>query len=103
MHLSVLDRDEVVYVHKLDSPNPVRAYTQIGGRARAYCVVTGKAMLAFRSQTLPEQMALSLEARTSTTVVDPTKFLQEMARIRVRDFALIKGEGTRTSTALPRP
>lgn len=92
VHLSVLDGDEVVYVHKLDSPNPVRAYTQIGGRARAHCVATGKAMLAFRSPALLERMAPSLEARTATTVVDPARFLQEMARIRVRGFALNKGE-----------
>jgi IclR family KDG regulon transcriptional repressor len=38
VHLSVLDRYEVVYVHKIDSANPVRAYTQIGGRAAAHCV-----------------------------------------------------------------
>jgi len=30
VHLSVLDRRDVVYVHKVDSDNPVRAYTQIG-------------------------------------------------------------------------
>ena len=32
VHLSVLDGDEVVYLHKLDSPEPVRAYSEIGCR-----------------------------------------------------------------------
>lgn len=92
VHLSILDGDEVVYVHKLDSPNPVRAYTQIGGRAKAHCVATGKAMLAYRSPGALERVAKSLEPRTSASIVDPQKFLQEMARIRVQGFAVNRGE-----------
>ncbi|MGO4391977.1 IclR family transcriptional regulator [Variovorax sp. M-6] len=92
VHLSVLDGEEVVYVHKLDSPNPVRAYTQIGGRAKAHCVATGKAMLAFRPPATLERLAQSLEPSTATTVVDPARFLQEMARIRIQGFAVNKGE-----------
>ena len=92
VHLSVLDGDEVVYVHKLDSPNPVRAYTQIGGRAMAPCVATGKAMLAFRPQAVLERISQCLEGPTSATVVDPKKFLREMTRIRVQGFALNRGE-----------
>lgn len=40
VELSVLDGEEVVYVHKLDSLNPVRAYVQIGRRTYAHCVAT---------------------------------------------------------------
>ncbi len=92
VHLSVLDGDEVVYVHKLDSPNPVRAYTQIGGRASAHCVATGKAMLAFRSAEALQGMAQGLAARTPLSIVDPAKFLQEMARVRTHGFAVNRGE-----------
>lgn len=92
VHLSILDGDEVVYVHKLDSPNPVRAYTQIGGRARAHCVATGKAMLAFHSPTMLERISHQLLARTPKSIVDPEQFLQEMARIRTQGFAVNKGE-----------
>jgi len=92
VHLSILDGDEVVYVHKLDSPNPVRAYTQIGGRAMAHCVATGKAMLASRSPMVLERMATSLAPRTPSTIVDPSQFLHEMARIRTQGYAINKGE-----------
>ncbi len=43
VHLSVLDGAEVMYIDKIDSPQPVRAYSRIGGRVPAYCVATGKA------------------------------------------------------------
>lgn len=92
VHLSVLDGNEVVYVHKLDSPNPVRAYTQIGGRASASCVATGKAMLAFRSADALQSVAGSLVAHTKFSIVEPTKFMQEMARIRAQGYAVNKGE-----------
>lgn len=42
VHLSVLDGFDVVYVDKIDSPQPIRAYSMIGGRAPAYAVATGK-------------------------------------------------------------
>lgn len=35
IHLSVLDRAEVIYLHKIESPQPVRAYATIGGARRA--------------------------------------------------------------------
>lgn len=92
VHLSVLDGEEVVYVHKLDSPNPVRAYTQIGGRTLAHCVATGKAILAFKSSYALERLALHLRPRTPATITDPKRFLQEMARIRVQGYAINKGE-----------
>lgn len=92
VHLSVLDGDEVVYVHKLDSPNPVRSYTQIGGRAKAYCVATGKAMLASRSPAALKHMSQHLEARTDATIVDAKKFLLEMSRIQTQGFAVNRGE-----------
>jgi len=92
VHLSVLDGDEVVYVHKVDSPNPVRAYTQIGGRALAHCVATGKAMLAYRSPAVLERTSQSLRPRTDATITDPDKFLREMARIRTQGFAVNRGE-----------
>ena len=46
--LSVLDGQEVVYLDKIDCSQSVRAYIPIGGRAPAYCISTGKAILAHR-------------------------------------------------------
>ena len=46
IHLATLDRAEIVYLDKFDSPLPVAAYSRVGGRAPAYCVASGKALLA---------------------------------------------------------
>ena len=92
VHLSVLDRGEAVYVHKLDSPNPVRAYTQIGGRVPAYCVATGKAQLAYRDEATLVAQSRQLVAHTPQTIAEPAQFLREMRRIREQGYAVNRGE-----------
>ena len=92
VHLSMLDGDEVVYLDKLDSPEPVRAYTQIGGRAPAHCVATGKAMLAFQPEAVLHGLSLRLTRHSPRTVVTSAGFLDEMARVRVAGFAVNRGE-----------
>ncbi|SPU49450.1 IclR family transcriptional regulator [Bordetella trematum] len=92
VHLSVLDRDEVVYVHKIESDNPIRAYTQIGGRVPAYCVATGKAMLAYRSAETLQRVTASLVQITPATIAQPKRFLQEIEKIRKQGYAVNRGE-----------
>lgn len=92
VHLSVLDADEVVYVHKVDSPEPVRAYSQIGGRAPAHCVATGKAMLAWLPKHQIEAISHRLRAYSPRTLTDPTDFMRELERIRQQGYAVNRGE-----------
>lgn len=92
VHLSVLDGDEVVYVDKLDSPEPVRAYTQIGGRAPAHCVATGKALLAWSGDAHLDALSRRLRAATPRTVTEPVEFLREMERVRALGYAVNRGE-----------
>jgi IclR family KDG regulon transcriptional repressor len=92
VHLSMLDGDEVVYVHKLDSPEPVRAYTRIGGRAPAHCVATGKAMLAWIGDARLEALSRRLTGFTPRTIADPGEFLREMERVRQQGYAVNRGE-----------
>ncbi|MCJ0762568.1 IclR family transcriptional regulator [Variovorax terrae] len=94
VHLSVLDGDQVVYVDKLDSPEPVRAYSEIGGRAPAYCVATGKALLAWRDKppALLRPAASPRQAFTPATLTDPAELVRELARIRAQGYAVNRGE-----------
>ena len=92
VHLSVLDGHDVVYVHKVESPNPVRAYTQIGGRAAAHCVATGKAMMAFQSIAWLKATAQHLHPYTERTVHHPQLFLAEMQKARRNGYAINRGE-----------
>ena len=92
VHLSVMEQGDVVYVHKVDSLNPVRAYSQIGGRAPASCVATGKAILAYQAESVLRRLAADLRPLTPNTIIDPERFIREMAQIRRQGFAVNRGE-----------
>jgi len=103
VHLSVLDGDEVVYVHKLDSPEPVRAYSSIGGRAPAHCVATGKAMLAWAGEPALAALATRLRTYSPRTITEPADFLRELERIRQHGFAVNRGEWRESVGGLAAP
>ncbi|WP_028603009.1 IclR family transcriptional regulator [Ottowia thiooxydans] len=103
VHLSLLDGDEVVYIHKLDSPEPVRAYSEIGGRAPAHCVATGKAILAWQKESYLEDLSQRLVQHTGKTITKPEEFLQELERIRSTGYAVNRGEWRETVWGVASP
>jgi DNA-binding IclR family transcriptional regulator len=89
IHLATLDGAEVVYLDKFDSPLPVAAYSRIGGRAPAYCVASGKALLA---AAYPDVAALHarfgpLAAHTPNSIISATALHAELQRTRARGYA----------------
>ncbi|MGE0717345.1 MAG: IclR family transcriptional regulator [Alphaproteobacteria bacterium] len=92
VHLSVLDDGEVIYLDLIEGAQPVRAYTRVGGRAPAYCVATGKALLAFEEPHVVERVAARLEAHSGTTIVDRVRLEAELERIRRDGVAFNHGE-----------
>jgi DNA-binding IclR family transcriptional regulator len=91
-HLSRFEAGEVVYLDKIESTQPVRAYTQIGGRAPSYCTATGKALLAFQSEAAIAAVASRLTAFTSRTLAEPDALLVHLATIRRQGYAINQGE-----------
>jgi len=90
VHLSILDGAEVIYIDKIDSPEPIRAYSMIGGRAPAYAVATGKALLAFRQ--FDGIASIPITPFTQNTVRDARELAAELARIRSQGYAVNTGE-----------
>jgi IclR family transcriptional regulator, KDG regulon repressor len=89
IHLAVLDGAEVVYLDKFDSPLPVAAYSRVGGRAAAYCVAAGKALLA--SQALDEDLLkarlIELKPHTKNSFTDFEALEKELEKIRFLGYA----------------
>ena len=89
VHLSILDKAEVVYIDKIDSPEPVRAYSTVGGRAPAHCVATGKVLLAFAPSSAVHG---SFASFTPRTIITDDAFQVSCAEIRSRNYAVNWGE-----------
>lgn len=92
VHLSVLDGSEVIYIDKIDSPQPVGAYTRTGGRAPAYCVATGKALLAELSDQDLAPILETLAPHSDQTITSPEALLAELRETRARGYSINRGE-----------
>jgi len=89
VQVGVLDGRQVVYVERLDSPNTLRMFTDLGRRTDAHCTGSGKALLAFAPKSRREQIldGWSLPRKTQHTITSVQELRRELARIRRRGFS----------------
>lgn len=92
IHLSLLDKTDVLYLHKIESPHPVRAYSTIGGRAPAHCVASGKALLAYQEAEALKAFADPLPTFTPRSIGTLAELRKELEQVRIQGFALNRGE-----------
>ena len=90
--LGVLDGREVVYLDKIDCSRAVRAYIPIGGRVPAYCISTGKAILAYRGDHELIKIASAMKKFTDYTVIGIAALKKHLAEIRRRGYSINLGE-----------
>ena len=88
IHLAIYDNQEAVTVSQIDSRHAVRAYTETGGRAKAYAVATGKAMLAYASAAEIDSICGSLEQITPRTLTQPALLRDQLERVRQTRVAI---------------
>ncbi len=89
VQVGVLDGRQVVYVERLDSPNTLRMFTELGRRNHAHCTGSGKALLAFASPSRQARIlrGWELPALTEHTITSTAKLKTELTEIRRRGFA----------------
>lgn len=100
VHLAVLDGLDVIYLNKIESPQPVRAYSMVGGRAPAYGVASGKALLAYQGESALSSLPHELPAYTPHTITKRDPLLAELAAIRRQGYAVNRGEWRETVCGL---
>lgn len=89
VQVAVLDGREVVYVERLDSPQTLRLFLEVGRRNDAHNTSTGKCLLAFRSEAELEGLlrGWKLKAKTPHTITNVSLLRKELARIRSQGYA----------------
>jgi len=90
--LAILEGKEIVYIDKIDSSQTVRAIIPIGGRAPAYCLSTGKAILAYRNDEEIVKLASSMKKFTHKTMADREALKKDLAEVRRRGYSINFGE-----------
>ena len=89
-HLGVLDKGEVVYLARAESPHALRMPSAVGRRSPAYCTGIGKALLAeLPEPEVREYLAgTPLKALTRRTLSDPGDLLRELKAVRARGYSV---------------
>ncbi|WP_312636337.1 IclR family transcriptional regulator [Oscillibacter sp.] len=86
--MGVLDRDKVLYIRKVDSPQPIRMISHVGNRLPANGTAIGKALLSdLKDEEVRELYADGFPRLTEHTVVDFDTLLGQLAQIRKTGIA----------------
>ena len=93
-HLAILDGHEVVYIEKIDKPGFIRMNTWVGRRLDVHCTAVGKALIAYLSQEVVEEIIRDrgLPKHTPKTITSLNHLLRELAKVRADGYALDDSE-----------
>src|SRR5262252_416718 len=92
VQLAVFDSGYVVYVDKVDSPQPLKAITSIGSRVPATVVSTGKAMLAWMGPEALDRAVEHVKRYTPITMTKRKDIEHDLEQTRERGYAVNRGE-----------
>jgi IclR family transcriptional regulator, KDG regulon repressor len=105
VQIAVLDGREVVYVERLESPNTLRLFIEVGRRNDAHSTGTGKCLLAYLDDASLDRLLTGWEltAKTDWTITDQRALRDELAQIRRKGYAtnLHESEAGVVSVAAP--
>jgi DNA-binding IclR family transcriptional regulator len=92
--LGVLEGDELVYLEKVDSPQPIQYVAQAGTRRPLHCTSGGKLCLAMQPPAAWDSYIerVGLRRYTAKTITRPVELRRELKRIRDRGYAVSQGE-----------
>ncbi len=104
-NISLPDRDEMIYLDRIETKWPLRIQLPVGSRVPFYCTASGKLYLAsLDDKHLKAYLkAIRLEPRTPATLVTPEALLAECARIRAQGYATDNEEFMEGMVALAVP
>jgi DNA-binding IclR family transcriptional regulator len=90
VHLVVLQRDEVIYIEKVEGPQTLRISSQVGKRAPIHCTGVGKAILAFQDEAEIERILSKnpLETYTEYTLTVPEEIKKQLIQIQKQGFSV---------------
>lgn len=93
VHLAVFDGRQAVVVHRAEPAPEMNSPLNLIESAPAHCTGVGKAILAFQPEPVLTRLLVGGLARhTDATLIDPAILAEDLARTRVRGYALDEGE-----------
>lgn len=90
VHMTVCDRDAAIYIEKIESPTPLRGFSEIGRSAPLHCTGVGKVLMAALSEKELTDLLkrYPLKRFTPNTLAQPAAVKKELERIRTQGYAI---------------
>jgi IclR family acetate operon transcriptional repressor len=95
VHLAVLERQQVLYLERLQSPHPIGFMrSRVGGIVPAYCTSLGKTLMAFKPADEVERWlrTQTLKPMTPATITSARRLSKDLRSIRERGYAVDEQE-----------
>lgn len=90
VHLVILEKEEIVYIDKVESENTIRMHSTIGKRSPAYCTAVGKAIMSH--MTMEEVLEIwnnsQIKEHTQYTITGVDEIKEELKKIRERGYSV---------------
>lgn len=86
VNLGIVDKNEVVFLDKIVTAEPLRIELEVGKRVPAYCSALGKAVMAFKEDLDVSQFTFNKV--TSNTIDSKEKLLKDFEDIRRKGYSL---------------
>jgi len=108
VHMVVMDRDEVVYIEKVEleqNPGGLRMASRVGLRNPIHSCAVGKVLLAdFSDEALDHFLrGKNLLRRTENTMTDPVQLREHLKLVRKQGFAIDDEENERGIRCIAAP
>ncbi len=90
VHLSILDKNEIVYLDKKGQGQALTVSTKAGGRSPAHASAMGKVLLSGLSEAALESVlpAFPLTRFTPATITEKPELLKELSKVRDQGFGV---------------
>ncbi len=90
-HICLLEKEEVVYLYRIEGNNKTKLVTNVGHKNHLHCTSEGLAIMAFQNQkTINHFLGRELPAYTKHTITDPVQLNQLFYSIRKDDYVIAK-------------
>lgn len=102
--LGILEGNNIIYLQKIESENPVKPALQIGMRLPIHCTSSGQVILAFQAEeTIAKLVPNKLEPYTSKTVTTREELEKRLIEIKRQKYAICDQEYCEEYIAISAP
>ncbi len=93
-YLAIADQDEVLYLDRIEGPQPIRGASPVGARRPLHATAVGKVLLAYMSADEVEQVIAQrgLVRLSPSTITDVPTLRSRIDIVRQRGFEVDRGE-----------